>query len=502
MSRKQNTIKNITVNSLSFVLITALNFFSRKVFLEFFPIEYFGLNSLCTQVLSMLSLAELGIGSAMVYSLYKPIAEENYTVITSLMQLYKKLYQYIAIGVGCLGIIATFFLDKFIKDDIPQHLIYIVFLLYLTNTIFTYLLAYKRSLLYANQKSYIMTSIDTVIKIISLVMQVVSLYIFQSFELFVAITIAFTICGNIYVNYIVNKRYPFINNNESIELPSEYKQEIKKNVKAISLHQIGDFTIKSSDSIILAVFLNLSIVGIYSNYLVLINAITSMLFQIFGATTASIGNLIQSKGAKECYSIFKIIHLINFILVANVVTLFLFLVNPFIDIWLGTKYTLDKFDVGLMSISLYLMYMRFCLSSFKSAGGIYDQDKYLPLLESAAKIIGCSFFIHFWGVKGLFIGHILSSLLIPTWSRPYYVFKYVFKVRLMQYFKESGLFVLLLVGSVLLCAYILNNLKIGTGILGIIINGGIVFGIVNSLIIMVCYKHVGIQYILKHLKVL
>ena len=424
MNRTQNTKRNAIANLVSFVVLTLLNFFSRKVFLDFFPIEYFGLNALSTQILGMLSLVELGIGSAMIYSLYGPVADDNQPLIKSLMSLYKKFYTIIAIIVGVLGLLIMFFLKDIVKNEVPDHLLYTVFLLYLINTVVSYLIAYKRSLLFANQKAYIMTTIDTSIKLISIISQITVIYVFKRFDVFVGVSILFTIIGNIYVSYIVDKRYSFLRDKtvKLVEIPINKIKEIKKNVKALFLHKIGDFAIRGSDSIILSYFLSLQVVGIYSNFALLFSVVSVALSKLFDSATASIGNLIHSSDTESTYEIFRITHLINYIIVSNIVVGFYFLSNPFVSLWLGSKYLLDSETILLFTIYIFLTIIRYPLQSYKTAGGVFSQDKYLPLIQSAIFFISAIVLVPKYELSGLFIAHIISSLTIPSWSRGYFVF--------------------------------------------------------------------------------
>jgi len=496
MSRIKNTKRNVLVNSISFIVLTLITFFTRKVFLDFFPIEYFGLNALCNQLLGMLSLAELGIGSAMIYSLYKPLAENNTEIVIGLMRLYKKLYSIIAFIVLVLGLVILIFLDRFVKSEVPDELVYSIFSLYLVNSVVTYLIAYKRSLLYANQKEYLMTISDLVIKITSLVSQIIIIYVFESFILFVVTAILFSIIGNVYINYIVNKRYSYINDNmKKVDLPSPIIFEIKTNIKAIFMHKIGDFAIRSSDSLILAYFLNLTIVGIYSNYVLIFTAISTLLMKIFGSVTASVGNLIHSSNNESTYKTFTVTHYINFVVVTNILVGFYFLVNPFIKLWLGKEFIIGQIETMLLSISLYLIFMRYSISSFKAAGGIYNQDKYLPLFEALILFGLCFLLVPKFGLKGLFLSQIIASLTIPSWSKPYYVFKHVFGKPLILYYKDIGVFTLIIFFIVIVLYKILLEVQVENLLMDMVLKSIIIFVIVNSIIIFSTYRFSSFKYL-------
>ena len=269
--RKQNTYKNIMANIVSMSVVMLLTFVSRYVFLTYLNITYFGLNSLCVDVLSMLSLAELGIGQAMVYALYKPIAEDDYSTIRTYIKLYRLLYRYVALAVLIIGLAVMFFLPQLVKDEVAMPLVYTVFALYLLNSVISYLLSYKRSILYANQKAYRMVLSDMVFKILAGIGQIVVLVWLQNLVAYVCVTIVSTILGNLYVNFMVDRNYPLLRHvSDAVSLDKTRKREIVRNVKALSIHNMANFFVKNTDNIVLSYFLTLGIVGMFSNYMFII----------------------------------------------------------------------------------------------------------------------------------------------------------------------------------------------------------------------------------------
>lgn len=233
-------------NIVSMSVVMLLTFVSRYVFLTYLNITYFGLNSLCVDVLSMLSLAELGIGQAMVYALYKPIAEDDYSTIRTYIKLYRLLYRYVALAVLIIGLAVMFFLPQLVKDEVAMPLVYTVFALYLLNSVISYLLSYKRSILYANQKAYRMVLSDMVFKILAGIGQIVVLVWLQNLVAYVCVTIVSTILGNLYVNFMVDRNYPLLRHvSDAVSLDKTRKREIVRNVKALSIHNMANFSLKT-----------------------------------------------------------------------------------------------------------------------------------------------------------------------------------------------------------------------------------------------------------------
>lgn len=487
MSRKVNTLKILISNIVSLIIITLLNFVVRKVLLDYFTISYFGLNSLCNQLIGMLSLAELGVGAALTYSLYKPIAENNIGVLKSLIDLYKKFYAYIALTVAIIGVILSFFLSSFVKNSLPNEVIYPVFYLWLLNSVITYLIGYKRVLLFAHQKEYKTIIVDSILKIISLIIQLVIVIFTQNFLLFVSVVVVFSVLGNIIISVIVNRDYSYVFAADKLSLPKSYISSIKKNTKAVFLHKIGDFAIRSSDSLILSYIMTLSVVGIYSNYILIIGVVSNLLIKVFNSATASIGNLLCTDENGTSYKLYRFFHFINYILVTFLLLGFYFSINPFIVLWIGDEFLLSEFDIALMCIFYFLQFMRFSLGSFKVAGGIYDQDKFLPLIEAFVAIGLSLILVPKFNVAGLLIAKILSSLVVPFWSRPYYVYKYVFNRHIKEYFIELLKYFLSFLFVGIIIYIILGHITLNYSLMNLLYT--IIIVVVITTLVNLCIYH-------------
>jgi len=315
MSRTSNSIRNMTVSIAGQMLTVIFQFITRTVFINALGTQYLGITGLFTNIISMLSLTELGVGTAIIYKLYKPIEQNDEHRIYLLMKFYKAVYKIIGIAILVIGLIILPFLKSIIKDDISFVNIYFIFLLYLLQSVASYLFfAYKSALIHANQKEFITTGIGYVFVLISNILQIIALSIFKNFTLYVTISIFTTVAMNMVISIICDRMYPFINkkSNDTID-KSEIKQ-IFKDCYALLIYKANAVVLNATDNMVLSTFVGLSIVGIYSNYLMIFTFINTILTKIFSAITAGLGNLHASGDKEHEYEVFKNINFISFVL--------------------------------------------------------------------------------------------------------------------------------------------------------------------------------------------
>lgn len=257
------------------------------VFVKTLPIEYLGINGLFSNVLAILSLAELGIGSAIVYSLYKPLAYGDKETIKSIMNLFKKGYVAIGYIILVLGLVWFPFLDSFIKNgnSVPQ--VYYFYLLFLLNTVVSYFWTYKRSLLIADQKQYVVNIYQAVTQVLVSVLQIIFLLIFENYWCFIILMLLGTILENFIIAFKADKEYPYLNE-AAEDLDLDIKKQIAKNTKAMICHKIGDVVFFSSSNLVLSKFIGLAAVGIYSNYYMVIAALNTFASKFFESITQAL----------------------------------------------------------------------------------------------------------------------------------------------------------------------------------------------------------------------
>lgn len=448
--RTKNSVKNIYIGILTQVVVVLLGFISRKVFIDSLGTEYLGVNGLLTNILSMLGLVEGGIGTSIIYNLYRPLAEKDTEKITALIQLYKKLYIILAIIVFLLGIAIYPLLNMIIKGGTTVRYIGIVYFILIFKSVISYLNAHKWSLINADQKGYIIAKYSLVFNIVTTIIKIVVLKLTKNYILFLLIETIIFIIENIYNGNIVNRMYPYIKTKEKYEVDKNTKENLVMNVKAVFLHKIGSYCVFGTDNILISAFVNIKAVGLYSNYTMITTQLVSLLTPIIGGIGDSVGNLIATEDKEKSYDVFKMVFLVNFF-IYSISAIFLFnLLEPFISFWLGKGLLLDKLSFIFIIVNFYITGMRSSVDIFKAKAGIFDPDKYMPLLEAIINLVASLILIKYFGITGIFMGTMISTIAIPLWNQPRLVYKNIFKKSVLKYFEKyiGYLFLTIIIGGI------------------------------------------------------
>lgn len=435
MSRTKSSLLNFLCAMIGQGFGLIVSFISRIFFIKILGSEYLGLNGLFTNILTVLSLTELGVGNAINYSLYKPLANHDKIKCKMLMNLYQKIYIIIGIIILFLGILITPFLSLFIKDIPNINNINLIYILFVINTAISYFFSYKRNLIIADQNRYIATIYRYGMYVLLNIVQIIYLIITKNYIGFLIIQILATLMENILVSKKANQMYPYLKEKTKIPLDNETKNEIIKNTKAMMMHKIGGVVVNSTDNIILSRFVGLVSVGLYSNYYLIINALNLILGQVFSSLTASIGNLCANSERTKQYDIFKKINFLTFwISCFSTISLFC-LFNPFITIWIGSKYLFSFEIVLILVINFYITIMRQSVLTFREAAGLFYKDRYKALLEAFINIIASIILVTKFGAFGVFLGTFISSITTCLWVEPYILYKFGFHQKVSNYFK-------------------------------------------------------------------
>ena len=453
--RTKYSIKNSITQFMNNIITITTLFISQTLFIKILGIEYTGLNGLFTNILTILNLFELGIGSAITYNLYKYIKENDKETIKSIMHFYKKTYNYIAILIFIVGLLFIPFLSYIVEVTVNIN-IYIIYFLFLTNTVSTYLINYKRNLLVASQKNYVINIVNIIYIIILNTTQILILYLTKNYYLYLIIKIICILLENIIINIMTNKLYPYIKEKQIIPLKTEIKENIINRVKALIIHKTSGAVTNGTDNILISIFIGITTVGLYTNYNYIITAIKKLFGNIISTLTPSIGNLLIENDKEKNYKTFKKIRFLNFWIAVFTSTNILLITEPFIKIWLGKNYLLPTSVLITLTINYFQTMMRSSYSSFKDAAGIWIEDKYIPLIQLSINLISSIILLHLLGLKGVFIGTILSSLVLWCYSYPKYVYINLFDRKLINYIEDALTHILVFI-LIIGISFILNT---------------------------------------------
>lgn len=437
MGRVQSAVKNIAFGQIGNLITQLLNFVLRTVFIAHLGDTLNGVNALYTSILSVLSMAELGIGTALNYSLYKPVAGKDYETIKSYMRFYKKAYRIIGIVIAVVGLLISPFLPWLVKqpEGVTLRDLTLYYYIFLFNTVSSYFVAYKYSLVNAEQKNYIQTNILTVTKMITVSLQIIVILVTGNFYIYLLTAAGVELIQKIFVSIYLDRRYPYLKDKEVRRLSKEETGEIASKTKALVFHKVGDVARLQTDSMIISGFINVTITGFVDNYNMVLNSIANVVNIFFNSVLSSFGNLIATESRERQYQLFKVYRFAACWIYGFTAVGFSLLLTPFIILWQGEGRTLAYTVVICILIDFYFKGERIVLSNFKTAAGVFEQDKYLALIQGVVNLIISIVLVQRIGLVGVYIGTIVSGL-IANITKPVIIYKVILDRPVKGYFLD------------------------------------------------------------------
>lgn len=435
--REKHLMINPIVSVITSILNMAISFLAQKIFLCQLNSEYLGLNGLFSNIISMLAIFELGIGAAITFSLYKPLAKDDKSTIKALMNFYKKAYRIIVGIVTIVGVSVTPFLPFIIKEVTIDINIYAVYLMFVADVVCSYLLTYRRSILYADQKNYQINIIHMAYLIVMNSLQLSVLALTKNYYLYLGVKIIMRLVENLAIHLVVREQYPYLDNLKNAKLDKKIEADIFKKIKALLFHKIGGFIVLGSDNIIISKFIGLVEVGLYSNYYLIYKAGEQLIGQAISALTPTVGHKLATEESEKSFGAFRKTRFAGFCMACFAATLFFTCMQPFIKVWLGEKYLLGTLTLAMIALNLFQRLQRYAFSTFKEAAGIYHEDRFIPLVESVLNIVASIILLKIFGLAGVFMGTTISGLALWCYSYPRFVYKNLFKRSYWQYAKET-----------------------------------------------------------------
>lgn len=492
--RTKNTLKNIAVGLGSQLALLIVSFVSRTVFIKTLGTEYLGINGLFSNILTLLSFANLGIGSSMIYSLYKPLANKDEDKIQAYMNFYKKAYKLIGLIIFAMGISLLPFLQYFMKEVPNIAHLRLIYFLFVINTTASYFFIYKSSIIEADQKNYILTGINSTFAIFSSLVQTIILLATHNYILSLSIITVISILQNYYIVRVADRRYPIIRQKNDATLTGDEKKEIYKNLFALALYNISGAVYYGTDNIVISSFIGVSIVGIYSNYMIVISNAKNFISRIFNSFIASVGNLNVTESEEKKYSVFNTLFFLNFWVYGFCAIAILILINPFITLWLGKDFLLSNWVVIIIFLDLFTGGLISSSSVFKSSSGLYWNGKFAPIACVIINLGLSIVLVRTIGLPGVLLGTIISRLLTYSWVDPYVTFKYVLKKPLGNYFLKYLLYFLVVILAAAFTGFI-SSFFVNATFMNFILKGIVCLIIPNVIFFMVFHKSEEFKYL-------
>lgn len=454
-SRTKNSIKNIIFSFSYQVLVLILGFVNRTVFINVLGVNYLGISGLFSDILSMLSLADLGFGVALTYSMYKPLAENDYERLAGLTNLYRKVYRIIALAVTIIGLALIPFLKYLVHLSRPIPHLKLYYILFLANTVASYLVVYKTSILTADQKEYILNKYRSIFSFLQTIFMTLFLWLTHNYTVYLCVQVFFTYAVNFYCSHVAEKQYPFIK--KEVELPFKEVKEIFRNLYSVFLYKISGVMLNATDNTLISILVNTTMVGYYSNYSMIITNATNLINTLFYSLTASLGNLVVKETAERRYHVFQMMQSISVILSTICICGFTFLIQDFIRIWLGKSFILDYPILIAIIINFYLSIVLLPIWVYREATGLYQQTKYIMVFTALINLALSIWWGKEWGVAGILFASAVARISTYVWYEPILLFKEYFGVSSWIYFKGIIVSILFTLGIMTAEALTINK---------------------------------------------
>lgn len=464
LSRTKHSLKNTVIGLVTFIITQLVSFFSRTVFIKLLGEQFLGINGLYANILSLLSLADLGITSAFTFSLYKPIAQNDNIKLATLLTFFRKLYLLIALIVFIVGISLIPFLKFVVKNSsIDYNDLQFYFFLSVVNVACSYLAVYKSTIFKADQKIYVVNIINSIINFLMYALQIIVLLLSRNYVFYLFVNIICTLLNNIILTILANKVYKEVFQNNSAKLDSADKEEIKKNFASLFVYRLSAAIINSTDNIIISVMLGTVVVGYYSNYSMIISTIVASIGVITNALLGSIGNLgTENNGRRQC-EIFHCLMLLYQFVAAFTSACFICVFNQFIIIWLNdSQYLLSQRDVIMIVVSFYITCISNPIWMFRESLGLFKKAQYIMAVAALINIVISIVFGYFLGVGGIILATGISKLLSLFWYEPRYLYRDAFEMPYLLYWKHVCYYTFQSIAVIVLSVVINSTIANGT----------------------------------------
>lgn len=485
-SRTKRTMVNSVFGLLSYVVVSLLTFITQRFFVRHFGYELLGLNSLFLSIINTLNVVEIGIGTAITFSLYKPLAENNQKKVAALIFLFRKWYLGIGAVVLVVGIGVIPFLPALTGGEFELGFLLPVYLIFLANTLISYLLTYNQTLIFADFKSYIQSIVVAITRIALFGAQLAVLLLGKSYLLYSMLMLATNLISNLLFYLYVKNKYPYITKYKKEELAAEDKHTLKKNITALIYHRIGNFLVTGIASFIISIFLGMAVLGYYTNYNVIVNVFLSMIAAIFSGLVSGFGNLIATSDTAHIKTIFLRARFANFVLFA-LASVGMFTLSPqLMALWLTPETILPLSVNFVICINLFLTGYSRTLGDIRAAAGVFEPDKYLHILIAAINLVLSLVLVKFFGLVGVLLGATICLIIKECIVLPIIGSKYIYGGKPTEYYFRL-LFDLFITATLsVICRFANGYINTGIALLDFVL-GVILCIIVSAIVLMVIY---------------
>ena len=472
MNRKKTAIINSIVNVGTQMLTFVLSFVLRKLFIIYIGIDYLGINTVLAEGLGMLAITELGFQNVIVFQLYKPLSNGDTEKVSEIITLLKRVYRVVGITILILGLAMLPFLRVIVKNvKVPMSTVYIAYILLLVGSVVTYFCAFKRTLLYADQKQYITSIVDSIVNLGCSLLRLLAIILLKSFYVYTAITIVQNILSNYIIHLRCKKYYPELRTN--VKVNGELKGILFQDTKNVLFGKIAGYIYSSTDNLVISAVLGTGLVGYFGNYTSITKAITRLISYCFGAMQPLIGNYVASESKEASYSFFKQYTFLRYYIASVVLVPAFCLINRVIEIWLGKEFILENIIPLLLVIDIYVACVQGAAGEFVSALGYFRYEKYISIIGAVCNLFISVVASYCVGIKGVLIGTVVSQF-VMWFGRSFILYKFYFEDGLKKYgiyWGKQLIYVIILIGECVLSKILLGTFQAEASLLLLMIQG-------------------------------
>lgn len=463
-------------------------FILRTIIIKVLSIDYLGLNGLFVSILQVLNMAELGFSSAITYSLYKPIAENDRPFMWAMMCLYRRIYKYIGYGIFTIGLVITPFIPYIIKGDVPDDInIYTLYWLYLANTSLSYLLfAYKQALLDASQRRDLISRTLTIVLSIQYILQIVVLLVFENYYIYYILTPVCTCIFNILLSRVTNKMYPDFQSSGT--LPQSTLCDLKQKIKGVVIGKVCMTSRNAISSIILSASFGLATVGIYSNYFLITTSIASIMGIVCTSMSASVGNSMVTESEEKNHQDFRLFTFMYAWLSSIVFSCLISLYQPFMRLWVGDENMFPMPIVALFCLYFFVLTSGDIRTVYMNSKGLWWENRWRTILESSSNVILSLILLQWIGISGVIVGPVLSLIIFNFFMSTSIIYKYCFPHFSMVRYYMSYIAYFIVAASVgIMSYYVCSFTEFESKLVELITRG--ILSIVVSILLMLLIYH-------------
>ena len=462
-----NVVRNSFYSLSSFILVAVLGLIVRKFFVLYLQLELLGLEGLFSNIMNMLSLAEMGVSNIISYGLYRELANNNKKEINVLMNIYRFIYMAIGSLVLIIGIVLFIFLPYIVPDNsFPWLYVQVVFILQLLAVVSTYFLAYKRTLLTADQKDYICSKIDMRCNFLKNVFQLIAIIVFENYLLYASMTLIFNVISNIVISKRANADYSYLHN-ITIGLKELKTRNFFIDIKNFLIHKVAYIVYGGTDAIVVSVILGLYSSGLMANYILVYNGLYQIMYKTLQGIVPSLGNLINTAGGEKLFNVYKTLDLFYYFFGGFFSCIIVFAFQPFISIFFGNEYLLPIEYVYAMAFNVFITVQFENAWNFRSTSGRFEYDRWYMVASAIANLLFSIFLVKTFGIVGVIIGTIIGFLFI-AYGRIKYVFKLILHKPIIPYIFEHFYLSILMIFEWFFIAFIIDKINLPNSYVNIV----------------------------------